>query len=136
VNRLTTEVSHVRIELFILDRTREKYFALCDRIAELQTMTTRLEQIGVSLPKALRVCNEVFKVELAKKTAELAKDFPITMGPIPIDPDSRPPMSPEDNLLAWGFMALIVAIVAAGCVAVYMSAQFVYFMLCQAYPVC
>jgi hypothetical protein len=133
VMSLTTDVSHVRIQLVILDKKRENYSALYDRIAELQKMTTRLEQIGVSLPKALRVCNEVFKVELAKKTAELAK-FPITIGPIPRDPDWRPPMLLFYHLLACGFIAFIIAIVAAGCIAVFMSAEIVYFMLFQPYP--
>jgi hypothetical protein len=74
--------------LLILDKTREKYSALCDRIAELQKMTTQFEQIGVSLPEALCVCNEVFKEELAKVTTELSNFASVTIGPIPKDPDS------------------------------------------------
>jgi hypothetical protein len=89
---------------------------LFERKADLVKMITQLEHIGAGLPEALRVCNEVFKDELAEVTAEFAQFGPSQIGPIAPDSHWRRPMSLEDKLAMCGFWALLIA----GCVAVFM----------------
>jgi hypothetical protein len=109
---LRDDLRMIRTELEILDKMRCDYSALFDRKADLEKMTTQLEQIDAGLPEALCVCNEVFKAELVEVTAQLSKFGPSRVGPIPLDPDSdwrRPmPVCLEIKVLVWGYVALFV----------------------------